>query len=86
MLLIAFFAVELGLSIAMTLNGLDTFFPLGSVSDWLKTLMYLSSLTYLVDDLRGSASIPLAADLSIALGLCASTTALGSYMFSRSEA
>jgi len=66
------------------------FFPLESVSDWLRTIMYLNPLTYLVDGLRGfltgSSSIPLAADLSIALGLCAPTTALGAYMFGRSEA
>jgi ABC-2 type transport system permease protein len=65
------------------------FFPLESVSDWLRTIMYLNPLTYLVDGLRGflmgSSSIPLAVDLSVALGLCASTTALGAYMFSRSE-
>jgi len=107
-LLIAFFAVGLGLSIAVKLKDLDTFpllmnllmmpsiflstafFPLESVSDWLRTIMYLNPLTYLVDGLRGFltgfSSIPLAADLSIALVLCASTTALGTYMFSRSEA
>ena len=107
-LLTAFFAVGLGLSIAVKLKDPDVFpllmnmlmmpsiflstafFPLESVSDWLRTIMYLNPLTYLVDGLRGfltgSSSIPLAADLSIALGLCASTTALGAYMFSRSEA
>jgi len=107
-LLIAFFAVGLGLSIAVKLKDPDAFpllmnllmmpsiflstafFPLESVSDWLRTIMYLNPLTYLVDGFRGSltgfSSIPLAADLSIALGLCASTTALGAYMFSRSEA
>jgi ABC-2 type transport system permease protein len=108
MLLIAFFAVGLGLSIAVTLKDPDAFslimnllmmpliflstafFPLESVSDWLRTIMYLNPLTYLVDGLRGfligSSSIPLAVDLSVALGLCASTTVLGAYMFSRSEA
>ncbi|MEM3897947.1 MAG: ABC transporter permease, partial [Nitrososphaerota archaeon] len=107
MLLIAFFAVGLGLSIAVRLRDPDAFpllmnlimmpsiflstafFPLESVSDWLRSLMYLNPLTYLVDGLRGfltgSSSIPLAADLAAALVLCASTTALGAYMFSKSE-
>ncbi|MEM1655778.1 MAG: ABC transporter permease [Nitrososphaerota archaeon] len=108
MLLIAFFAVGLGLSIAVRLRDPDAFpllmnlimmpsiflstafFPLESVSDWLRSLMYLNPLTYLVDGLRGfltgSSSIPLAADLAVALALCVSTTALGAYMFSKSEA
>ncbi|MEM3921991.1 MAG: ABC transporter permease [Nitrososphaerota archaeon] len=108
MLLIAFFAVGLGLSIAVRLRDPDAFpllmnlimmpsiflstafFPLESVSDWLRSLMYLNPLTYLVDGLRGfltgSSSIPLVADLAAALALCVSTTALGAYMFSKSEA
>ena len=108
MLLIAFFAVGLGLSMAARLQDPNAFpllmnlilmpavflstafFPLESVSEWLRYVIYLNPLTYMVDGLRGfmigSSSIPISLDIAVTLGLCVLTTLLGAYMFSRSEA
>ena len=107
-LLIAFFAVGLGLALAAKLQDphafpllmnlilmpavfLSTaFFPLESVNEWLRYVIYLNPLTYMVDGLRGfmigSSSIPISLDIAVTLGLCVLTTLLGAYMFSRSEA
>ena len=107
MLLIAFFAVGLGLSMAARLQDphafpllmnlilmpavfLSTaFFPLESVNEWLRYVIYVNPLTYMVDGLRGFlvgiSSIPLLIDLAVTISLCVVTTFLGAYMFSRSE-
>ncbi len=108
MLLIAFFAVGLGLGIAARLQDphafpllmnlilmpavfLSTaFFPLESVNEWLRYVIYINPLTYMVDGLRGFlvgiSSIPLIIDIAVTISLCVATTFLGAYMFSKSEA
>ena len=108
MLLIAFFAVGLGLSMAAKLQDphafpllmnlilmpavfLSTaFFPLESVNEWLRYLIYANPLTYIVDGLRGCmvgiSSIPLIVDFAVTISLCVVTTILGAYLFSRCEA
>ncbi len=107
MILIAFFAVGLGLAIAVRLQDphafpllmnlvlmpavfLSTaFFPIESVSEWLRYVIYVNPLTYMVDGLRGLlvgiSSIPIMMDLAVATTLCILTTFFGAYMFSRSE-
>jgi len=107
-LLIAFFSVGLGLSIAARIQDphafplimnlilmpavfLSTaFFPLESVSEWLRYVIYVNPLTYMVDGLRGFlvgiSSIPLIVDLAVTATLCILTTFLGAYMFNKSEA
>jgi len=108
MLMIAFFAVGLGLSIAARLQDphafpllmnlilmpavfLSTaFFPLEGVSEWMRYLVYVNPLTYMVDGLRGflvgASSIPLSVDIAVTAALCISTTMLGAYLFSKAEA
>ena len=108
MLLIAFFAVGLGLSMAARLQDPNAFpllmnlilmpavflstafFPLEGISEWMRYLVYIDPLTYMVDGLRGflvgASSIPLSVDIAVTATLCISTTMLGAYLFSKAEA
>ena len=65
------------------------FFPLESVPNWLRYIIYVNPLTYAVDGLRGcliaSSSIPLIVDFIAMILLCSTTMALGAYSFSKCE-
>ena len=66
------------------------YFPLESAASWLRALIYVNPLTYIVDGLRGcltsSFSIPPWIDLTVTISLCAATMSIGTYLFNRSEA
>ena len=66
------------------------FFPLEGISEWMRYLVYIDPLTYMVDGLRGflvgASSIPLSVDIAVTAALCVSTTMLGAYLFSKAEA
>ena len=66
------------------------YFPLETMTNWLRTLIYVNPLTYVVDGLRGcltnSFSIPSWIDLTVTVFLCAATMSIGTYLFNKSEA
>ena len=108
MLLTAFFAVGLGITLASRMEDPHAFslimnlimmpatflstayFPLETMTNWLRTLIYVNPLTYVVDGLRGcltnSFSIPPWIDLIVTVFLCAATMSIGTYLFNKSEA
>ena len=108
MLLTAFFAVGLGITLASRMKDPHAFslimnlimmpatflstayFPLETMTNWLRTLIYVNPLTYVVDGLRGcltnSFSIPSWIDLTVTIFLCAATMSIGTYLFNKSEA
>ena len=65
-------------------------FPIQSMPDWLKYIMYIDPLTYGVDGLRGTligiSAFPLWLDFTVLIALCLALATLGSYFFSRMEA
>jgi len=66
------------------------YFPLETMTNWLRTLIYVNPLTYVVDGLRGcltnSFSIPSWIDLTVTIFLCVATMSIGTYLFNKSEA
>jgi ABC-2 type transport system permease protein len=65
-------------------------FPIQSMPQWLKYIMYINPLTYGVDGLRGTligvSAFPLWLDLSVLVVVCLALATLGSYFFSQMEA
>ena len=66
------------------------FFPLESTTSWLRIIIYMNPLTYIVDGLRGCLtnmfSISPWIDLTVTVFLCAATMSIGTYLFNKSEA